>query len=471
MYLAIGIGLIRGAGGRFNQMLGENYNLMSFDPRGVNATIPKASCYGTAEQRAEELVNLPFDLEYEAWKMYAKAENGAKACDDTMGEHGWYINTPQTAADMNSILDAIGQEKMYYWGGSYGTTLGQTYAQMFPERVARLVIDGVSNLDEWYNSFVFEEWLEDTDKVFYGFIEECYKAGKRCPLNSVKKNGFKAASELQTFIDNFLDNLEKAPIPVYLNNTHYGAITRQGLVANGIFPSLYMPLAWPFLASNLAELLKGNTEPAFLAYSSSWLGHILTDETNNFVIANDNWNTGVKAPVHGLQPVQNFTRAIPQQSKLVSKYRGFDIYRRASWSIPTTHNFHPHYYPAYPKVKTAEPILVVSLTWDLVCPLASAKKAFASFEGAGFVEQKSYGHCSTSMPSLCTAKHVRRYFDEGVLPEKGATCGVDGEYFPGPDGSSLTELSEEDAELLEALEGLAAQPIFKPLSPAGSLFV
>ena len=50
--------------------------------------------------------------------MYTNAENGAKACEDTMGEYGGYINTPQTAADMDSILDAIGQEKMYYWGFS-----------------------------------------------------------------------------------------------------------------------------------------------------------------------------------------------------------------------------------------------------------------------------------------------------------------------------------------------------------------
>jgi hypothetical protein len=59
--------------------------------------------------------------------------------------------------------------------------------------------------------------------------------------------------------------------------------------------------------------------------------------------------------------------------------------------------------------------------WDPVCPLISAKKAHNSFEGAGFVEQKPYGHYSISMPSLCTAKHVKRYFNEGVLPEAGAT--------------------------------------------------
>jgi hypothetical protein len=48
--------------------------------------------------------------------MFAKSENLANSCADIMGEHGAYVNTPQTAADMNSILDAIGQEEMYYWG-------------------------------------------------------------------------------------------------------------------------------------------------------------------------------------------------------------------------------------------------------------------------------------------------------------------------------------------------------------------
>jgi hypothetical protein len=50
--------------------------------------------------------------------MYTRAENKAKACEDTMGEYGGYLNTPQTASDMNSILNAIGQEKMHYWGFS-----------------------------------------------------------------------------------------------------------------------------------------------------------------------------------------------------------------------------------------------------------------------------------------------------------------------------------------------------------------
>lgn len=184
---------------------------------------------------------------------------------------------------MNSILDAIGQQQMYYWGlsclfsfshssmilltGIDGTTLGQTYAQMFPERVSRMVLDGVSNLDQWYNSFSLDESLTDTDEIFTGFVEECFKAREACPLNSIKGEDFKSAGQLRSHIDDFLRQLEEEPIPVYLNSSNYGAITRQSLVTNGIFFALYKPITWSYLAENLAELLTGNTTPAYNAYS------------------------------------------------------------------------------------------------------------------------------------------------------------------------------------------------------------
>lgn len=105
-------------GGIVNKIIGEGFHLLSFDPRGVVGSIPQAVCYPNAKQRADRIENNPWDPEFEAGEMYTRAENEAKACEDTMGEYGGYINTPQTAADMNSILDAIGQEKMYYWGFS-----------------------------------------------------------------------------------------------------------------------------------------------------------------------------------------------------------------------------------------------------------------------------------------------------------------------------------------------------------------
>lgn len=280
----------------------------------------------------------------------------------------------------------------------------------------------MSNLDDWYNTFFEQEDLTDTDRIYYGFVEECFKAGENCPLNSIAEAPFESAADLQSHLDNFFEKLQEEPIAVYINQSNYGAVTTRAITTNGIFPALYRPTpTWSLLANNLAALLQGNSTPCYEAYSDSWIANLLSDESNTFVTQNDNWKSGLGAPFHGVKALQNFTLSTPVQSKLVSKYIGSDVFNRASWGIPTTHNFHPQYYPEYPKFKTAEPILILSNTWDPVCPLISAKKAHGSFEGAGFVEQKSFGHCSVSMPSLCTAKHVQRYFYEGILPEEGAT--------------------------------------------------
>lgn len=290
---------------------------------------------------------------------------------------------------------------------------------MFPSRVTRFIIEAVSNLDDWYNEFFETEAYKDLDKVFTGFLDECFAAKENCPLNLLEGNSFATASELKAYVDNFLQRLEEEPIPVYVNSSNYGSVTRWSVVANGIFPALYKPIWWPPLAEKLAALFSGNATPAFEAWKSEWFSILQTDDTYLFVIQNDNWKGGKAAPVHGIKPLQEFFLAQPESSTLLSKYLASDLFTKPSWSIPTTHTFHPQYYPEFPRFKTANPILVLSTTYDPVCPLVSAKKARNSFEGSGFLEQRSFGHGCISMPSLCTAKHVRAYFNDGVLPPEG----------------------------------------------------
>lgn len=105
-------------GDQLNRIVGEAFHLLSFDPRGVNGSQPRASCYTSSEQREQDIYNQPWHVESESSEMYVTAENRVKACSELMPDHGAWINTPQTAADMNTILDALGQEKMYYWGFS-----------------------------------------------------------------------------------------------------------------------------------------------------------------------------------------------------------------------------------------------------------------------------------------------------------------------------------------------------------------
>lgn len=145
-----GFDFLHRRGEQLRTIVGDGFHLLSFDPRGINSSTPVATCFPDDETRRRAASQGPFyDLFEDSGPAYAFGQGFARSCADTMGEHGRYINTPQTAADMNSILDAVGQKEMVYWGFSYGTLLGQTYAGLFPERSHRVIIDGVVNQFDW----------------------------------------------------------------------------------------------------------------------------------------------------------------------------------------------------------------------------------------------------------------------------------------------------------------------------------
>lgn len=186
---------------------------------------------------------------------------------------------------MNSILDALGQEDMIYWGFSYGTTLGQTYATMYPERSKRVVIDGVSNIFDTYKRLDTEQkMLSDSERVLYGFFDECAKAGPdRCALAPFGST----AEELWDAVLSRVEELKDEPLSVYVNSTLYGTFDYPNFITNALFYSLYAPKrAWVPVAEQLAKFLQGDA-------TDIWMEHGRADvfasigEANRFVTFND----------------------------------------------------------------------------------------------------------------------------------------------------------------------------------------
>lgn len=453
---ASGTNLLHRRGAQLATILGPDFHLLGFDPRGINQSLPFASCYPDPPTRtALSRVNAKRVVE-DSGELWAWSSNFAQSCADTMGEWGAYINTPQTAADMNSILDAVGQRGMYYWGFSYGTILGQTYATMFPERAERVVIDGVANQFEWYGERLDGEMWADADRVFEGFLEECIKAGKG--QGEEKKGGCALAEtgttkeELREVVLGALGRLRDDPVGVYVNNTVYGVLDYWAVWFSGVFPALYKPATWGELAENLAKLIAGNATDAFMAFGreEAWG---MEGEALHFVSLNDGlsgpqeWPFDRTGLLDLLLPLFN-------QSMFSEETYEFYFAKRA-WSIPRTHSYVPQR-----RVKTAHPVLVLSTTYDPVCPLVSARTASDAFEGSRIVEVKGYGHCSLAVPSLCLARHVREFFQEGKLPDKDTQCEVDGKpYFSDPEeemvGLEVQSLEDEERQVRLALLQLA----------------
>lgn len=182
-------------------------------------------------------------------------------------------------------MDAVGQKDMVYWGFSYGTLLGQTYAGMYPERSHRVIIDGVVNQFDWYNEFTNSEDFVDTVNAMDGFFSECIKAAENCTLASVIKTN--DAKELKEKVLSFIEGLYDEPLSVYVNSTVYGTLDYETLMYKAIFESLYRPPSWYGLADALAKLIEGNGTDAFLAYSDVRDEFADQDEAIHFVTQND----------------------------------------------------------------------------------------------------------------------------------------------------------------------------------------
>lgn len=422
-------------GEQLSTIVGEGFHLLSFDPRGINSSTPRALCYPDEETRQSLSRVKDKRVVEDSAEAYAFAKNLVQGCAATMGEHGLYINTPQTAADMNSILDAVGQEDMVYWGFSYGTLLGQTYAGLFPERSKRVIIDGVVNQFDWYNEFAEVESFSDSEHVFDGFLDECFKAKENCTLSTHAKS----KEELFDKILGLAESIYDEPLSVYVNNTAWGTLDYFSIISHAIFPALYKPAIWYDLADRLAKLLEGNATEVFLNYGrgSPWG---INFDANYFVTMNDG-KAGPKFwPKERIPALKNIIEPVANSSLFTGDVIG-GLYIKQHWTAPKTHSYVPKL-----DVRTAHPLLILSTTFDPVCPLVSARSANRAYVDSQIVEVKGYGHCSVSVTSTCVAKHVRNFLYNGTLPESYTQCEVDGPYFikPEEEGKASTALKEFD---------------------------
>lgn len=168
--------------------IGEQWNLLSWDPRGTGKTIP-FDCKiedpriprRTRKRDTDVLVsgNLTEYFLNEGWETAGVI---ADACYTAMNGTGSYIGTAFVARDIMEIVDALGEVGLLrYYGWSYGTALGSYVAAMFPERIERVVLDANLNPHD-YQIGHFGDTFVDADKALSAFLEECLKNKDECAL-------------------------------------------------------------------------------------------------------------------------------------------------------------------------------------------------------------------------------------------------------------------------------------------------
>ena len=160
---------------------GQGYDWIGFDPRGVGASEPRVSCNPTyfGYNRPRYVPASPA-LE-DAW--FARTTAYAKACDAKNGPILDHLTTVDSVKDMDSIRAALGQKQINYYGFSYGTYLGQVYADFYPKRLRRVVFDGtVDPRGVWYGDNLGQDRAFEKDiNIWFGWLaryDSVYHLGK-----------------------------------------------------------------------------------------------------------------------------------------------------------------------------------------------------------------------------------------------------------------------------------------------------
>ncbi|CAE6342436.1 unnamed protein product [Rhizoctonia solani] len=187
------------AGDLLMEQSGGVYDVVGWDPRGVGQTIPRVACFQTAEEEAtfwngtivETGLNVRgnFTSQTDLDAFYAQVNEAddylqrfASQCVLRSPNTLRYVGTAATVRDMVAMHDVLesSDKAIDYWGVSYGTVLGMYFVNMFPDRVGRVVLDGVVDPKDWANRPA-HQWLGNavlsSDDTFDAFAEECARAG------------------------------------------------------------------------------------------------------------------------------------------------------------------------------------------------------------------------------------------------------------------------------------------------------
>ncbi|KAM0786781.1 hypothetical protein ACM66B_002215 [Microbotryomycetes sp. NB124-2] len=490
-------------GQHLSQVVQGRFDIISWDPRGVNMTSHNIDCFpneamATLFQRDEQSIGLLFEASADndtqsstvserLWANRLSAYNRAMA--QTCVANGntdilQHQTTAATARDLRHLSRLMGDaDELNYWGLSYGTVLGATYAAMFPEAVGRFVLDGVVDAVEFTQNLwdSGRSGMDHTNKTLAGFYEACADAGpSRCAL----ANANTTAESLRVRIDRLRHKIKKDPIPVVTSSGT--GIIKTSDVQHTIFRKLYSPKSWPVLASILMDAEGGNGTSMYLDLNEA-LNLVPQNQSDNvFGRPVDKMGTGLSCSAIMCLDTDPKPMLDDSTDTLIEYFReqgqrsiagepwSLWMARCRRWPFKARDVYRGPWSRRDGLRKTKNKILFVANTADPVTPLSAAERManrVFTQDSASLLIQNGFGHCSLAHPSLCTAKTIRSYFVDGVVPEYGTRCESDPGYlFPDPqEAQSWTQAwsTDEDRSLAEALDLLASHRIshsrFAPL--------
>ena len=373
------------------------YDIVGFDPRGVGRSAP-IRCLTDEEMDANYASDAKPDNAQELETLVKDAQDYVAKCEKNTKNLTAY-STENAARDMDVIRAVLGDKKLNYLGKSYGTYLGTIYAQLFPDKVGRVVLDGAIDPDATPVQQSITQAV-GFDNALDAFIKDCLQLDA-CPLPT--------GATKQYFADLF-DSVAKKPL-----TTSTRRVATESLVVLGTASALYdNESGWPMLRVALKQAQSGRGF-MFLSLADAYTGRQLNgtypsnEGDSGFVIDCLDWND-TRTNEQIAQDAQTFKAQAPVFGPYLS-YSGVSCKYFSGVKQPIKIN----------QIETT-PIIVVGTLRDPATPYSWAVALNKLITNSLLITLDGDGHTGHGRGSSCVDKTVDNYFISGKIPATDQKC-------------------------------------------------
>jgi pimeloyl-ACP methyl ester carboxylesterase len=411
------------------EALQERFDIVGFDPRGIGESAP-VHCF----DNIAELITFLFfadmpkvpvgPAEEAAWAR--AAEELAQWCGERNVETLPHLSTANVARDMDRLRQAVGDDALNYLGSSYGTYLGATYANLFPDTIRAMVLDGVINPPSYASfghgdgdivgpdttSFLRILSNQGSEDALQAFFDQCAAAGPdHCAFAAP------SAAETSAKFDTLMGRLRTEPM-VVLGPAGTLTVT-YSIVMDVLFNALYAAPKWSALAQGLQRLEQGDAA-GFLVATGTLGAPLPTVYPNSLEgqYANnclDTDNPGDPA----LYP--EMARQAEERTPYFGTLWTYMAAPCAFWPAEDTDRYTGPW-----DAETSAPILLISRLYDPATPHGGAMMAAETLANARLLTIDGWGHAYfVGGRSTCANDYMAAYFIDLALPPVDTVCPED----------------------------------------------
>lgn len=432
--------------GLFPEAVRQRFDIVSWDPRGIGQSTP-VQCFDSVEALGAFLGDTPeFPVDaaeqgryLETWRRFGEQ------CGRRAGPLLAHVSTAEVARDLDLLRQAAGEESLTYWGLSYGTFLGATYANLFPEKVRALVLDGNLAPSNWTAAGDRDPAVGINSRIGtdLGAALNLEALLTLCGEVSVARCAFAAGGPAATKakFDALLARLAAGPITVG-SGDDAPTVTYAGLLSelsNGLdivprYVNMQDPGGsiggWAGVAASLQRI---------------WLAAESPTPVPSVLVAPSTGTPSAPpsppAPYGGPEgPLAIMCGDSPQpRDPAVYRYLASAVVRRGGpislaglWSDAQCLGWAVTSPAAYrgPWDRPTPPILLIGNTADPSTPYLNSLKMAQELANARLLTVQGYGHTSLLNPSSCANAAIAAYLIDGTLPPAGTVCQQDFVPFP-----------------------------------------